>query len=199
MPERPPRAAPRPLSSGSAGLDLVDRGEPALEPAPGGTEVEPPDAHALRAGQAHGLVQALVEPARPVAERDLVVAVQALHVVGHEPGSLDGELDARQMERCAVGKDVALRERPGLGIAHRACALSRDSAAARPGAWRVPVAARTRRSGPRPRARPCRCSPLRRTDRRAARGSRPPGSRRGRRGRAPVRAGAPRRPAARRA
>ena len=38
-------------AAGPAGADLVDGDEPALEPAPGGAQVEAPDAHALGAGQ----------------------------------------------------------------------------------------------------------------------------------------------------
>ena len=62
---RPPPRAARRGSAGARGAHLVDRDEAALEAAPGGTQVEPPDAHALGAGQPDGLVQVLVEPAAP--------------------------------------------------------------------------------------------------------------------------------------
>ena len=53
-----------------------------------------------------------------MAQRLGVVVAEVLDVVRLEPGALERELDARQVERRAVGEHVALRERAVLGLAH---------------------------------------------------------------------------------
>ena len=100
------------------------------------------------------------------------------------PGALERQRHARDVQRGRVGEDVALGERPGLGVA---VAQARDAVVEQPAA-RAPAgpraAPRTRRSGWRPRARSCRCSRSRRSARRRPRGRGSPsrGSRRDRRG-----------------
>src|SRR4051794_22503181 len=86
-PRRRDRA--RPLRQRAAAQKLVDGVVGGLESVAGGAQVEPPDAHALRAGETLGLLQALLEPGRPVAEGLGVVRVEVLDVEGLEPGALE--------------------------------------------------------------------------------------------------------------
>src|SRR5215218_11286288 len=84
----------RPAPSGSpprsgARSDLVDAREAGLEAAPRGAQVEPPHAHALRPREPRGLVYALVQPPRPVAQRLRVVGRKALDVVDRDVGLLE--------------------------------------------------------------------------------------------------------------
>src|SRR4051794_234129 len=75
-------------SAGTARLDLEDRREAPLEPAPCRAQVQPPDAQALGPGQAQRLVVVLVQAARPVAQRLRVVVAEALGVLGLEARAL---------------------------------------------------------------------------------------------------------------
>src|SRR3954452_8997438 len=86
---------------------LVDRCEARLESVASGSQVEAPDAHALLAGKAGGLVDLLVEPSRPVAKRLRVVLAEALDVLHLEARALERERDARQMQRVSVREDIA--------------------------------------------------------------------------------------------
>src|SRR3954464_2412505 len=91
---------------------LVDGREAGLEAVASRAQVKPPDAGALRSRQAGRLVEVVVEPPRPLAQRLGVVSAEALGVLDLEAGALQRELDARQRQRIAVGEDVALGERP---------------------------------------------------------------------------------------
>src|SRR4051794_21514208 len=92
---------------------LVDRREPRLESVAGGAQVEPPDACALRARKPRRLVDVVVEPSGPVAQRLGVVVAEALDVVDLETCALERERDPRQVQWVRVGEDVALAERTG--------------------------------------------------------------------------------------
>src|SRR4051812_9298112 len=98
------------------GANLVDRREAALEAAPRRAQVDAPDPQALGPGQAQRLVAALVQPARPVAQRLRVVGREALDVLGGEARGLERVQDPREMQRRGVGEDEALGEGPGLGV-----------------------------------------------------------------------------------
>src|SRR3954469_24521032 len=71
---------------------LVDRREAGFESVAGGAQVEAPYARALTPRQARGLVDVLVEPTRPVAQRLGVVLAEALDMRGLEAGALEREL-----------------------------------------------------------------------------------------------------------
>src|SRR4051794_37880129 len=90
---------------------LVDRREPRLESAAGGAQIEPPDACALRARKPRRLIDVVVEPPGPVAQRLGVVVAEALDVVDLETCALERERDPRQVQWVRVGEDVALAER----------------------------------------------------------------------------------------
>ena len=72
-----------------------------------------------------------------MAQRLGVVGAEALDVVGLEAGALEGERDPRELERLAVGEDVALGERPGLGSLWRSRAMPWLSS--RPPGFRSPA------------------------------------------------------------
>ena len=177
--------ARRPRSGRPRAAHLVDRREAGLEAAPRGPQVEPPDAHPLRRRPAASPRRGCSSSrARPVPQRLRVVVAEALDVVGLEPGALERELDARQVQRRGVGEHVALRERRRPRARRRrrraipwlSSASARLHAAARAGA-------RTRRSGSTPT---CSTMPMLgdrvEAARRRARGSPARGSRPGRRG-----------------
>src|SRR3954467_3750628 len=92
---------------------LVDRREPRLESVAGGAQGAPPDAGALRARKPRRLVDVVVEPSGPVAQRLRVVVAEALDVVDLETCALERERDPRQVQWVCVREDVALAERTG--------------------------------------------------------------------------------------
>ena len=57
-----------------------------------------------------------VEALGPVAQRLGVVVAEALDVLGLEAGALERLEHARELQRLAVGEDVAVRERAGVGV-----------------------------------------------------------------------------------
>src|SRR3954451_22190387 len=73
---------------------LVDRREPGLEPVAGGAQVQAPDASAFGPGESRRLLDLVVEPARPVAQRLGVVVAEAFDVVDLEAGALERKRDA---------------------------------------------------------------------------------------------------------
>ena len=77
----------------------------------GRAQVQPPDAQALAARQALGLLAVGVQTVDPGRQRVHVVLCEPLDVVGDEPGALQRELDARDVQWGGVGEDVALGER----------------------------------------------------------------------------------------
>src|SRR2546423_1445335 len=81
---------------------LVDGCEAGLESVAGGAQVQAPDTHALGTCQARRLVDVVVEPLGPVAQRLGVVVVEALDVVDLEAGALEGEGDPREVQRIRV-------------------------------------------------------------------------------------------------
>ena len=104
-------------SLGPVAEHLVDRREAGLEARARRAQVQPPDAHALRAREPDALVVVLVQAPRPVAQRLGVVLAEALDRVGLEARVLEGVLHAREVQRRRVGEHVALGEGPGLGVA----------------------------------------------------------------------------------
>ena len=134
------------LSSRPRAAHLVDRREAGLEAAARGPQVEPPDARSARRRRAGSPRRGCRRRARPVAERLGVVVAEVLHVVRLEPGALERELDAREVQRGAVGEHVALRERAAPPGRRRAGARSRGSARGRRASRAAPAGARTRRS-----------------------------------------------------
>ena len=83
---------------------------------PGGVQVDPPDPRPLAARQPHGFVDPRLEAIDPVAQGLGIVAGEPLDVVDDEAGALQRELHPRHVQRLAVGKDIALRHRPGLVV-----------------------------------------------------------------------------------
>ncbi len=163
----------------------VDRGEAVVEAVAGGAQVQAPDAQALGPGELERALAVGVEALGPVAQRLGVVVAEALDVLGPEAGALERLEHARELQRLAVGKDVALREGAGVGVG---VAEPGDAVVEQPAARRQQrgeLARRRRRSARRRRARPCRCWRSRRTARRRGRGSPSPGSRPARRRRPP--------------
>src|SRR4051794_2115478 len=75
---------------------LVDRREARQEPVARGSKIEPPNANAFLTRQARGLIDVVVEPLCPVAERLGVVVLESLDVLDLEPCALECELNARQ-------------------------------------------------------------------------------------------------------
>ena len=97
-------------ASSQAAASLVDRQEAVFEAVPRGAQVEAPDPHPFGAGEADRLVQVLVQPARPVAQGLGVVGAVLGDVAGDEAGPFQRQQDAREVQRFAVGEDVALGE-----------------------------------------------------------------------------------------
>src|SRR5215216_795944 len=111
---------------------LVDGREAGFESVARRPQVQTPDADALGTRQSRRLLEVVVEPPCPVAERLRVVVAESLHVLDLEPGALERKLDARQRQWVAVGEDVTLRERPGfrgLRIEARDAVVKQPSAA----------------------------------------------------------------------
>src|SRR5258708_31469884 len=105
---RRPRVAPaargnRIASGRPAGADLVDGGQPGVEAVPGGAQVQPPDARALGARDRLSLVEVLVQPLGPVAQRRRIVLSEALDVLAVEAGPLQRRLHARTRTRLPSG------------------------------------------------------------------------------------------------
>src|SRR5436190_4368922 len=99
-----------------AAKNLKDRREPGLEAAARGPQVEAPDPHPIGAGEREGVVQPRVQARGPVSKRRGVIVGKSLDVLDHESLMLERTDDAREVKGLGIGKDVALRERPGRGI-----------------------------------------------------------------------------------
>src|SRR6185312_4834060 len=121
------RWAGRPRS-GQPAQHLVDGNEAGLEVLPSSTEVQPPYAKPLLPDEPGGLDTLGVEPPGPVAQRLDVVRPEALDVLGHEAGALEGQEHPRQGQRVGVGEHVAGCEGAGPGLVEAGNAVVEQTA-----------------------------------------------------------------------
>src|SRR4051812_41953057 len=96
---------------------LVDRREIDLESVASGAQIEPPDAEPLRPGDLLGALQVRIEVGYPVPQGLGVIGAELLDVPRDEPRPLQRQDDAGDMQRLAVGEDVALGEGAALDTA----------------------------------------------------------------------------------
>src|SRR5690242_11490097 len=141
---------------------LINRQIPRLEAPPGAAQVEPPHPDPLRAGDADGLVEMLVQAAGPVTQSLHVIAPEPFHVLGDEPGPLarspplpptactSPDKSTDTPTRSSAGRRAGRAATPGPAPGRRCGWPGRD---ARPGGGPSDAESPRNRAGTLPRAR----------------------------------------------